>query len=145
MSRPPRRKLKSTPHLRWDANFPDDPMVRAAGEQAAWLFLCMACECRRRRNDGLLAGHLVARLGVSGWRARLDRLIDVGLVEQVADGYLLHGYRNWNLCEWDYQHYRHAGRVGGCASKHAQPCQQVDCMESRAWLAEHPLEHPLEH
>jgi hypothetical protein len=140
----PRRRLpqhiKDSPHIRLDVNFCDDDRIRAAGERAAWLYLAMACEARRRRTDGTLPAHVVPRLGVTAWKPRLAALLEVGLITHEADTYRIPAFLKWNHSQYDFERNQHLGRVGGCNTNHPQPCEQPDCMASRTWLSNTPNE-----
>lgn len=67
-------------YLPLDVNFNDDPKVMNAGERASWLYLHMALKSKQLLSDGVLSAGQIARLGVSAWRGRLEKLIEVGLV-----------------------------------------------------------------
>lgn len=80
-----------------DVTFFDDEKVLAAGEAAAWLYLAMCAKAKALDSDGVLTELQVARLGITGWRKRLDRLIDVGLVEDaMGTHYGITGWLKWN-------------------------------------------------
>lgn len=128
--------MKRGPFIALSANFPDDPDVVRAGEKATWLYVVMACDIRIRRSDGTVPAHRMAKLGVPGWRTRLTRLLDVGLVVERPDGYHLPGYLKWNKSEHDYQKRSAEGTVGAC-NRHHTGCTRDDCAEARHWLKVH--------
>lgn len=73
-----------------DVHFTEDDKVIAAEERAAWLYLCMSLASKRLGTDGLLTTRQIERLHVAGWKPRLDRCIEVGLVIEVeADVYAI--------------------------------------------------------
>lgn len=129
--------MKQAPFLVLSATFPDDPRIVEVGERAAWLFLCMACDCRLQRSDGVVAAHRLPRLGVPGWQTRLAALTAAGLVHQVNGGYVLPGYLNWNPSEHSYLKRAHYGTAGACRRHHPDGCAQAACAESREWLTRH--------
>lgn len=127
--------MKRAPYLALSATFMDDPAIVEAGERAAWLYLAMACDCRLHRTDGTIAPHRIERLGVQAWKPRLDKLIEVGLVERQNGHYVLPAYLKWNASQTDYQRRSHQGRIDVCGRHHEQPCAHPRCQESAAWLA----------
>lgn len=65
-----------------DDQFPDHPKVVQAGGDAAWLFVCILCYCRRHGTGGEISVEQVRRLSTSERPSRLlNRLIDVGLID----------------------------------------------------------------
>ena len=79
-----------------DSNFFDDDKVLAAGEQATYLFLAMMARAKQLDTDGVLTVQQVERLQVKGWRRRIERLVDVGLVEEAPGCYGIAGWLKWN-------------------------------------------------
>ena len=137
------RHIRDDPHIRLWANFFDDPDVDKLHPLAQNLYLRMACKSRQLRSDGLVHERHVAKLGLAGWRAHVDALTHAGLLAEFRDHdgqrrWHIVAYPKWNKCETDYQRDTHNGRLGGCVSKHPQPCERPDCIESRMWLDLHP-------
>jgi hypothetical protein len=126
--------VKNRPHIRLDACFMDDPTIVAVGEKAAWLYLAMALDARKHQTDGLIPHHRLDRLGVNGWRPRLDQLAAAGLAIDTPDGWLLPGYVKWNRSQREYQAKSHEARIKSCQRWHDQPCRAEECRESSAWL-----------
>ena len=151
MSRLPSH-IKDEPHIRLWANYFDDAESEGLSLPTATAYLQMACRCRQMRSDGWIHEAQIAKLGISGWKRHVAALAAVDWLEghQEPNGrtrWLLRGYLKWNLAEEDYARAKHNGRLGGCRSKHPQPCDRVECMESQAWLGEHPqpsVKPPLE-
>lgn len=128
------------PYLALDVHFMDDPLVVQAGEKAAWLYVAMALDSRAHRTDGIVAEHRLDRLGVPGWKPRLNRLLDVGLVVELPDGgYALPGYLKWNPSEREYRTKQATGTVAACHRHHASPCHRPSCREASAWLEAHGI------
>jgi len=125
--------MKRGPFIALDAGFPSDDAVVQAGERAGWLYLNMACETRIRRMDGYVKAHQVPRLGVASWQPRLDRLLDVGLVQDTPQGLYLPGYLKWNKSEAAYAKRSMEGTVAAC-ERHHQDCRRETCAEAREWL-----------
>ena len=69
--------MKKAPFIALSATFFDDPRIVEVGEKAGWLLLAMACDSRLHRGDGQVDAHRMSRLGVQGWKPRLDRLLAV--------------------------------------------------------------------
>lgn len=80
-----------------DVTFFDDERILTAGEAAGWLYLAMCAKAKAIDSDGVLTELQVARLGVTGWRRRLGRLIESGLVEEaMGTHYGITGWLKWN-------------------------------------------------
>ncbi len=80
-----------------DDQFVDHPKVVAAGPLAAWLYVCGLTYCGRYLTDGWIPRGQVHRLAdVEDTQALADRLVSVGLWEEVDDGYLVHDYLIYN-------------------------------------------------
>jgi hypothetical protein len=79
-----------------DAGLPRDAKILAAGERAAWLFIEMMCEAKRTGSDGVLTSAQIAKLGVSGWRARLKGLLDHDLVVELPMSPGSYAIVNWD-------------------------------------------------
>lgn len=68
-------KRKGALFLPLDVMFPDDPLVNAVGEQAAWLYVLMMLKAKALLSDGVLTEPQVEKLAVKGWKQRLERLL----------------------------------------------------------------------
>lgn len=128
--------MKKAPFIALSATFFDDPRIVEVGEKAGWLLLAMACDSRLHRGDGQVDAHRMSRLGVQGWKPRLDRLLAVGLVTEVEGGYSVPAYLKWNKPEESYQKRSSEGKVAACV-RHHKGCTRDDCKEARAWLECH--------
>lgn len=78
-------------------SMPSHPKVLAAGERAAWLFVCGLCYANEHLTDGFLPRHSLAILAPSvshsTTRSRLAaRLVATGLWQEVAHGWLINDY-----------------------------------------------------
>lgn len=95
-----------------DVEFFDNDRVIQAGEQAGWLYLAMCCRAKRLLSDGVLTTVHIERLHVKGWRGRLKRLVDAGLVVETDDGrWLILGWLEKNLSAAQVDAMRAADRV----------------------------------
>lgn len=147
MSRPPRRRLKNDPHIRLWANFFDECDEAGLSLTAQVMYLRLACRARQLHSDGRIHETQAAALRVPQWRKHVDALLAAGLLVESEGpggrpGWYLPGYPNWNPCQADFERDRHLGRIGGCHSRHQQPCALPDCLESAAWLEAHPPDRP---
>lgn len=86
-----------------DDQFPDHPKVVAAGDAAAWMFVCGLAYCRRYNTEGRIPKAQVPKLTGSRSSAKLAAALttapagyDTGLWEDHGDHYLVHDYGDWN-------------------------------------------------
>ena len=84
------------PYVPLDAAFFDDDKVIAAGEQAAYLYLNVLARVRQLDTDGVLSEAQMPRLGVPNWRKRLAKCVEVGLLVQSGDSYIVPTWCAWN-------------------------------------------------
>lgn len=77
--------------------FTRHPKIRRAGEPAAWLFVCGLEYCAEFSTGGFIPKESVDAFGLKGTRARVDRLISVGLWYDRGSDYEVHDYAEWNL------------------------------------------------
>lgn len=89
------------------AYYYDDDAVIRAGERAEVLFTRSLAFSARQLKDGFISDAQVSRLGagLSGLRARVTTLLEVGLWERVEDGTLFGeeggGYRVRKWLKWN--------------------------------------------
>jgi hypothetical protein len=70
---------------RWfplENGFVRDARVLDAGERASWLFIAILGHLSEHNQPGLITRNEIGALGITGWRPRLDRLIQSGLLEK---------------------------------------------------------------
>lgn len=80
-----------------DDQFPDHPKVVAAGDAAAWLFVCGLAYCKRYNTAGRIPKAQVPKLTSSRGPIKLAaRLADVKLWIDRGDHYAVHDYDEWN-------------------------------------------------
>lgn len=79
-----------------DDRFPEHPKVLAAGEAAAWLYVCGLAFTGRGASDGAIPKAVVGRLVTSRSAALARRLVEVGLWHDKGDHYQVHDYELWN-------------------------------------------------
>lgn len=113
------------PWVRLDDQFPDHPKVVQAGPMAAWLYVCGLAYCARHLTDGFIPAPQVPRLVVGAAPGKLvARLLHAGLWEEVAGGFNVHDFLNYNPSREESLARREetraarveAGRLGGIRS-----------------------------
>ena len=107
-----------------DDGFFDNPKARAAGKDGRALFLAGLCWAAGQLTGGRIASTdlaLVAAKAEVRPSATVRRLVDVGLWEPVAGGWLIHDFGDWNPDADKVAKIRHArseaGRRGGQRSR----------------------------
>lgn len=99
-------------YLPLDVEFFENDKVLEAGEKAGWLYIAMCCRSKKLLSDGVLSLRQIDRLHITGWRKRLDTLIDVGLVMATDDDrYLIIGWLERNLSASRVEQIRAADRA----------------------------------
>lgn len=99
-------------YLPLDIEFFDNDRVISAGEKAGWLYIAMCCRAKRLLSDGVLSEQQIDRLHITGWRKRLDALLDVGLVVPTDDDrFLILGWLERNLSAEQVEQSRARDRV----------------------------------
>src|SRR5262245_1736507 len=101
-------------YVKLDDNIADHPKFVAAGPEASWLWICALCYCQRLQTDGFIPTRILRELYLQivdtaeqesntnrtqivarSYRVR-RRLVEVGLLEIVAEGYMVHDYLDYN-------------------------------------------------
>lgn len=84
------------PWVKLDDAFPEHPKVLSAGDEAAWMYVCALAYCNRHLTDGFLPSAAVKRLTNHKSPIRLVmKLVDVGLLEQVDHGFVVHDFLDY--------------------------------------------------
>lgn len=82
--------------IRLDQGFPEHPKVLAAGEDAAWLFVCMIAYSNRFETDGFVTERALRSISKRRNPVSLCTILaSVGLLEIVSGGYLIHDYLDY--------------------------------------------------
>lgn len=88
-----------------DDNFPHHPKAVTVGRDAAWLYVCGLCYCRKFHTSGFIPRAALADLGAgSKPRNLVVKLVSVGLWDAVADGcdgFQIHDYEGFYADEVD--------------------------------------------
>lgn len=91
--------------------FPDHRKVVDAGYQAAWLYVTMLCHSSRNLTDGFVPTGVLGRLSdLPQPRKHVDRLVTVGLIEQVEGGWQIVNYDQWQRTREEVEAERQATR-----------------------------------
>lgn len=81
------------PWFRVDDGFDNHPKILAAGNAAAGMFARLGAYCARYSTEGRIPDSIVRTYGTTRER---DRLVAVGLLKHVDDGWQLHDYLDYN-------------------------------------------------
>lgn len=110
------------PWVRIDENFPEHPKVVAAGEDAAWLFVCALGYCNRHLTDGVVpAGALRLLTGHKTPQRLAARLVDVGLFEPHEEGYLVHDFLDYQPSKASIEEERSKARQRMARNRQSSP------------------------
>lgn len=82
--------------VRFDNRTPDNLKVERISDRAHRLWFNACCYCSRAESDGFVPATKILLLSASANRKTVDELLDVGLLEAVPEGYLVHDYLNYN-------------------------------------------------
>lgn len=86
--------------LRLDAALWTHPKIRAAGEPAAWLYVCGLCYCQLHATGGHIPRQALASLSPSTHRARSAKsLVAAGLWVEVGAGWDIHDFKDWQYAK----------------------------------------------
>jgi hypothetical protein len=154
--------------VRIDDQFPDHPKVVAAGPLAGWLAVCGLCYCNRNLTDGFIPRAVAHRLtsfehigietGGDGqtfavgddasceWMAQV--LVEHGIWREVAGGYAIHDYGEYQLSKAEILELRSkkaaAGRAGGLATARARAAAKAE-QELQQNRSKTPAHTPTHH
>jgi hypothetical protein len=83
---------------KFDDGIPQQDKFIDAGPVACWLWFCSVCHCRKGLTDGFISIKSVRTLfaAIPTPRKHVERLVAVGLWNQVAGGYEVNDYHDWN-------------------------------------------------
>lgn len=96
------------PWVYLDDHIDEHPKVLAAGDAAFGLWVRMLAYCRRKLTAGRVPKTWA---GVRGQRAKLRRLVEVGLLEDGRESWVIHDYERWNHSEQKSRQAREAAKV----------------------------------
>ena len=107
--------------IKIDDQFRNHPKVLAAGPLASWLYVCSLTFAGQYLTDGHIPSTMLGMLAaVDNAQELADRLVDVGLWEEVEGGYQIHDFTEYNPTREEVRGVRaaraEAGRRGGLNS-----------------------------
>jgi hypothetical protein len=84
------------------AYYYDDNSVICAGEKAEVLFCRLLAFSARQLKDGFVSDAQMSRVGtgLSGLRARIDSLVEFGLIERVDESLFGNEGRGYRVVQW---------------------------------------------
>lgn len=122
--------------VKLDDAFPTHPKILAAGDEAAWLFVCGLCHSSRHLTDGLVATAVLGRLtGLRRPERYAQRLVEAGLWLVEEGGWRINGYEEWQRSRADIEAEREAGRERARRSREARAKARRDAAERAAEFA----------
>ena len=107
--------------IKLDDQFRNHPKILAAGPLASWLYVCGLTFAGQYLTDGHIPSTMLGMLAaVDNAQELADRLVDVGLWEEVDGGYQIHDFTEYNPTREEVRGIRaaraEAGRRGGLNS-----------------------------
>lgn len=107
--------------VKLDDGAAEHPKLLCAGAPAAWLWICCLSYCnRQKRRDGVVPRAKIALLYPGLGLKQAKRLVEVGLLHEHPDGYLIHGYHEYQPSESLSDTRSMAGKQGGIKSGEAR-------------------------
>lgn len=90
-----------------------DPRVRAAGRDAALLFVAGLGYCTEHLTDGFIPGDAVAVLAAESWSkpSSAKKLVEHGLWRAVEGGWQVAGWTSWNRTREEIEEKRAGARL----------------------------------
>lgn len=81
-----------------DDNYPNNPKVEPLTIQAKYLYVCGLCYCNRNLTDGALTAKAVKKILLEAdvRQKHVVELMDAGLWDRAADGFLVHDWGDVN-------------------------------------------------
>ena len=111
------------PWVKLDDSFETNPKIVRAGNESAGIYCRILAHCGRHLTDGKVSKE--AAISLAGSKAKVDRLVDVGLLQVLHDGrYHVPDFLEYNPSadevEGQREAKRRAGRNGGRASANSR-------------------------
>lgn len=104
--------------VRLDDGFETHPKVVRAGNEGAGIYCRILAHCGRHLTDGKIVSEVA--VAIAGTRAKVDRLVDVGLLDNLHDGrYLVRDFLDYNPSADEVEGQREAKRKAGQAGGRA--------------------------
>jgi len=110
-----------------DYSFWTNPKVRAAGKDAAFLYIAGNGFCNEYLTDGFISDTDIETVAFNAFQRQpkkaVESLVKAGLWDRVSGGYMIHDYLDYNKSKKEIEELRSkktaAGRKGGIASAQA--------------------------
>lgn len=114
--------------VKLDDGFETNPKILRAGNEGAGIFARILAHCGRHLTDGKIVPEVA--IAIAGNKAKVDRLVTVGLLEELHDGrYHVRDFLDYNpgadVVEAQREAKRMAGRAGGLASANTRSRRQA--------------------
>lgn len=123
-----------------DDAFPEHPKVVAAGDAAAWMFVCGLGYTARHGNTGMVPKEMAGRLtGAKNAGTLARKLVDVGLWHDQGDRYEINDYAFWNSSQIE-----RTNKAKKAAEARWRPHRDPSPSDAQA-LAEHDAQGTFEH
>lgn len=124
---------------------PDHPKMIAAGDSAAWLYVCGLCYCSRHLTDGEIPRSALNRLtGLPRPAAHAAKLLEVGLWEETETGWRVHDYGEHQRTKQQAEHLAEANRERQRRHRDKRPGHAVTNAEVTGPEKEEELEEDQE-
>lgn len=111
-----------------DYSFWTNPKVRAAGKDAAFLYIAGNGFCNEYLTDGFISDTDIETVAFNAFlrspKKAVESLVRAGLWDRVPGGYMIHDYLDYNKSKQEIEELRskktYAGKKGGQASAQAR-------------------------
>lgn len=115
--------------VKLDDGFETHPKIVRAGNEGAGIFCRILAHCARHLTDGKIVPE--AAVAIAGSKAKLERLVEIGLLDSLHDGrYFVRDYLDYNPSADDVEAQRaakqRAGRAGGRASANGRSRREAN-------------------
>ena len=108
--------------VRIDENFPEHPKIMAAGDDAAWWFVCALAYSNRHLTDGFIPASTVKRLTNHKRPIILAvKLVEVGLLDQTEGGFQIHDFLHYQPSKATVEEERRKARERMAKARGSSP------------------------
>lgn len=106
--------------VKWDVDFFDDPKIRAAGKDGAWLFAAALLYAKKQLTDGYIPEGQVPVLAAQSWAhpRGAKALVREGLWIEVEGGYQIARWGEWHQPAEVVEQAREAKASGAAITNH---------------------------
>jgi hypothetical protein len=96
--------------VRFENTTPENPKVSRVSDRAFRLWFNASCYCSRGETDGKIPREMLPGLVPGGSRKVTAELLEIGLLEEIPSGYLVHDYLEYNPSRERISEFREMGR-----------------------------------